>query len=65
LLEWLYAHRVSDWSAMSNLPRILREQMQNHYSLHTLELVEKQGASDTTQKFLWRLPDDSFNRKCF
>src|SRR2546426_371515 len=44
---------------MSNLPRILREQMQNHYSLHTLELVEKQGAGDTTQKFLWRLPDHS------
>src|SRR5439155_2402704 len=44
---------------MSNLPRILREQMQKHYSLHTVELVEKQGAGDTTQKFLWRLPDHS------
>src|SRR5439155_16301981 len=44
---------------MSNLPRILREQMQKHYSLHTVELVEKQGAGDTTQKFLWRLTDHS------
>ena len=29
------------------------------YSLQTLELVRKQGSRDTTQKFLWRLPDHS------
>ena len=30
------------------------------FSLQTLELVRKQGAPDTTQKFLWRLRDHSF-----
>src|SRR5215471_17278322 len=59
LLEWLYVHRVTDWEAMTNLPRALRDQLRTHYSLHALELIRKQGSSDTTQKFLWRLADHS------
>jgi 23S rRNA (adenine2503-C2)-methyltransferase len=59
LLEWLYTHRVTDWDAMSNLPKALRDQLRAAYSLQALELVRKQGASDTTQKFLWRLADHS------
>ena len=59
LLEWLYAHRVTDWDAMSNLPKALRDQLRAAYSLQTVELVRKQGSADTTQKFLWRLADHS------
>ena len=44
---------------MSNLGKALREQLAGAYSLHALELVRKQGARDTTQKFLWRLSDQS------
>ena len=57
LLDWLYAQRVTSWEAMSNLPKALREKLRGHYSLTTLELARKQGSRDTTQKFLWRLPD--------
>jgi 23S rRNA (adenine2503-C2)-methyltransferase len=57
LLEWLYVHRVTDWDAMTNLPKTLREQLRQTYSLHTLELLRKQGSRDTTWKFLWRLSD--------
>ena len=60
LLEWLYQRRVTSWDAMTNLPKALRELLQQHYSFHTLALVTKQGSSDTTQKFLWRLEDASF-----
>jgi 23S rRNA (adenine2503-C2)-methyltransferase len=59
VLEWLYAHRVTSWDAMTNLPKALREKLREHYSLQTLELVRKQGSRDTTQKFLWRLGDRS------
>jgi 23S rRNA (adenine2503-C2)-methyltransferase len=59
VLEWLYAHRVTNWDAMTNLPKALREKLRGHYSLQTLELVRKQGSGDTTQKFLWRLHDHS------
>ena len=57
LLEWLYERRATGWEAMTNLPKTLREQLRQHYSLRTLELVRKQGARDTTQKFLWKLTD--------
>jgi 23S rRNA (adenine2503-C2)-methyltransferase len=59
VLAWLYGHRVTEWGAMSNLPLSLREQLENEYSLATLELVRSQGSRDTTQKFLWRLGDHS------
>jgi 23S rRNA (adenine2503-C2)-methyltransferase len=57
LLEWLYSHRAVSWDAMTNLPQKLRAQLRDHFSLHTIELIRRQGAGDTTQKFLWRLPD--------
>ncbi len=59
ILEWLYLHRVTNWGAMTNIPKALRQKLQEHYSLGILELVRKQGSRDTTQKFLWRLADHS------
>src|SRR5882672_10983043 len=59
LLEWLYIHRVTSWDAMTNLPKALRDLLRDNFSLQSLELVRKQGARDTTQKFLWRLADHS------
>jgi 23S rRNA (adenine2503-C2)-methyltransferase len=59
LLEWLYARRVTFWEAMTNLPKPLREKLRDNFSLGCLELVRKQGAKDTTQKFLWKLADGS------
>lgn len=60
LLNWLYVRRVGSWDAMSNLPKALRGQLAGQYSLQTLELARKQGARDTTQKFLWKLSDGAF-----
>jgi 23S rRNA (adenine2503-C2)-methyltransferase len=59
LLEWLYVHRVTSWEAMTNLPKPLREKLKENFSLQTPKLLRKQGAPDTTQKFLWRLHDHS------
>ena len=57
LLDWLYARRVSDWDAMSNLPKALRAQLREQFTLQTLEMVRQQGSPDTTRKFLWKLAD--------
>ena len=59
LLQWLYARRAASWDAMKNLPLSLREKLRSHFSLQSAELLLKQGARDTTQKFLWRLADHS------
>lgn len=60
VLEWLYRHRVTEWSAMTNLPRSLQQRLGEHFSLQTLACVRLQGAADQTRKFLWRLPDGAF-----
>ncbi len=59
VLDWLYKRRVTSWDAMTNLPKPLRVKLAETFSLHVLELVRKQGAGDTTQKFLWRLADSA------
>jgi 23S rRNA (adenine2503-C2)-methyltransferase len=60
LLEWLYIRRATTWDTMTNLPKKLRAQLRENYSLQTLELVRKQGSRDITQKFLWKLADGAF-----
>jgi 23S rRNA (adenine2503-C2)-methyltransferase len=60
LLDWLYVRHVVSWDAMTNLPKKLRTQLAENYSLQSLELVRKQGARDITQKFLWQLADGAF-----
>ncbi len=60
VLQWLYVQRVTTWDAMTNLPKALRDQLGQRFSLTALELVRKQGSHDTTQKFLWKLADGAF-----
>lgn len=60
LLEWLYVRHVTSWDEMTNLPKKLRAQLAENYSLQSLELVRKQGSRDITQKFLWKLADGAF-----
>jgi 23S rRNA (adenine2503-C2)-methyltransferase len=57
LLDWLYRRRATSWDAMTNLPKPLRARLAEHFTLQPIELVRKQGACDTTQKFLWKLAD--------
>lgn len=60
LLDWLYRRRAHRWEDLTNLPRTLRQRLEAAYSLGNLELVRKQGAADSTRKFLWRLGDSSY-----
>ncbi len=57
VLKWLYEKHAASWAEMTNLPKSLRDQLSQNYTLNTLQLVRKQGSRDTTQKFLWKLND--------
>jgi 23S rRNA (adenine2503-C2)-methyltransferase len=57
LLQWLYAQRAAQWDEMTNLPKTLRQRLGESYNLSWPELERRQGAGDTTQKYLWRLSD--------
>jgi 23S rRNA (adenine2503-C2)-methyltransferase len=57
LLDGLYRKRADSWEAMSNLPGELRRRLAETWSLIDLPPVRRQGARDSTRKFLWQLPD--------
>src|SRR5580658_5318460 len=57
LLRWLYARRAAHWDEMTNLPKPLRQRLAETYALAWPKLARRQGARDTTQKFLWSLAD--------
>lgn len=57
ILDWLYAKRVSDIHAMSNLSQPLREALLDEFTLELLKVEQTQGSKDTTRKFLIRLRD--------
>lgn len=57
VIEWLYAKRVKDFAAMTNLPAELRAQLGEQFSFDSLEVVRVLGSDDTTRKFLLRLGD--------
>jgi 23S rRNA (adenine2503-C2)-methyltransferase len=58
LYEWLYDSRVDSFDKMSNLPKSLRERLQQETILGSLELVLEQNSKrDNTTKRLYRLHD--------
>lgn len=60
LLEWIYRRQAGSWEVMSNLPLTLRERLRAEFTCDPLRLERRQGARDTTRKYLWRLQDSSF-----
>ncbi len=58
LFQWLYAKRATDFAAMTNLPRSLRQRLAEECTLETLRLERTQRSEhDGTVKLLFRLPD--------
>lgn len=58
LYEWLYDSRVDSFDKMSNIPKSLRERLQQETTLGSLELVLEQNSKrDNTTKRLYRLAD--------
>jgi 23S rRNA (adenine2503-C2)-methyltransferase len=57
MLQWRYKHRVDAWDRMTDLPAPLRATLAEKFALSSIEMVRRLGSNDTTQKFLFRLPD--------
>ena len=57
---WLYKKGVEDFSSMTNLPESLKNRLKGYFSIEKIELEKIETSHDLTQKFLFRLPDDSF-----
>lgn len=59
IFDWIYKKRVRDWSDMSNLPKALREWLEETFDLHPTAVVLTKSADDVTDKLLLRLRDAS------
>ena len=57
IASWLYNKGVTSYSEMSNIPKVLREQLELSYPLCTPELVDEQTSKDGTTKFLLKFQD--------
>jgi 23S rRNA (adenine2503-C2)-methyltransferase len=57
IVDWLWQKPVADFDGMSNLPKRLRDQLAEAFSLPRLELMTQQQSQDGTRKFLFRLHD--------
>jgi 23S rRNA (adenine2503-C2)-methyltransferase len=59
IADWLYKKRASSFAEMTDLPRNLRERLEQQFAFSQAEVVRVLGSRDTTQKFLFRLGDAS------
>lgn len=57
IAEWLYKKRAASFEEMTDLPRKLRLQFAEQFSLGKIDVVRVLGAPDTTRKFLFRMSD--------
>lgn len=57
IFDWLYVKRVSSFEEMTNLPKSLREKLQQQFDFVTLTEVANYKSQDGTVKFLFELTD--------
>jgi 23S rRNA (adenine2503-C2)-methyltransferase len=59
IADWLYQKRVTSFAEMTNLPHALRTKLADNLCFGKIEVVRVLGSRDATQKFLFRLSDNS------
>jgi 23S rRNA (adenine2503-C2)-methyltransferase len=57
LLKWIYQQGETDFAAMTNVSKILREELSAHCRISTLSPVTVQQSRDGTRKYLFQLDD--------
>ncbi|CCF21249.1 putative pyruvate formate lyase activating enzyme 2 (yfgB) [Pseudorhizobium banfieldiae] len=56
LWHWLYIRGVSDFDAMTNVAKDMRQMLKEHFTIARPEVVEEQVSNDGTRKWLLRFP---------
>ncbi len=62
LWHWLYIRGVSDFDAMTNVAKDMREMLKQHFTIARPEIVEEQISNDGTRKWLLRFPSRGAGR---
>ena len=56
LWNWIYVRGVSDFDAMVNVSKDMREMLKTHFTIARPEIVEEQVSNDGTRKWLLSFP---------
>ena len=59
IFGWIYEKRIEDFSLMTNIPKGLRHYLEDNFSFSKIKLLKEVKSSDGTQKFLFKLKDNS------
>ncbi|MBA4602395.1 23S rRNA (adenine(2503)-C(2))-methyltransferase RlmN [Thermoactinomyces mirandus] len=57
VMDWLYIKRVVSFQEMTNLPKVLRQTLEETFHLKSLRIIARQVSQDGTVKFLFGLYD--------
>lgn len=58
IYKWIHHQNVDSFDEMTNLTKQLRQTLKEHFVLKTFKLASRQVATDGTEKYLFRLPDN-------
>ncbi len=57
IYNWLYHKRVESFEDMKNLPKELRQELNEKFTIYTTKIVSKQKSKDGSIKYLFQLHD--------
>ncbi|MBU1643106.1 23S rRNA (adenine(2503)-C(2))-methyltransferase RlmN, partial [bacterium] len=57
IYSWIYNSFVDSFDGMQNIPKALREELNERFILNPLKILHKEESSDGTVKYLFELPD--------
>ena len=57
LMKWIYGQGVTDFAAMTNISKLLRERLQQHATICLPEVASDNLSDDGSRKWLFRLAD--------
>lgn len=57
IFGWIYHQYVDSFDEMKNIPKALREELDEKYTLMPLKILNKEESRDGTIKYLFELPD--------
>jgi 23S rRNA (adenine2503-C2)-methyltransferase len=58
LYNWVYRKYVDNFEDMKNIPKLLRQKLQNEFIINPFELINHEISLDETEKFLFKLKDE-------
>lgn len=60
IFDWIYKKGATSFDAFTDLPKILRQKLEENFSLRSLVLADHVTSQDGTEKFLFELADGNF-----